>query len=113
MFQNGLLATFIPEFIMVVGYVLCLLAPSFNPQNSTTHQASVNVQVVNYEQQQSSVYQLSTFDFRTITAVDSEIKPSLPRYVKTTVFISYVSSFLLSNGLSFIDFSRPPPSLIF
>ena len=111
-FQNGLFATFIPEILMVIGYILCLLAPGIKSHNTSEDQAPVVALVSSYEQQkQISAYQLHTHYFQT-TEIVSDKKQLLPLFVKTITNITYESSFSTSNGLSYVDFSRPPPTII-
>ena len=50
MFQNGLLVTFIPEILMVLGYVLCLFTSGYKADNSTNDQISNIVIVASVEQ---------------------------------------------------------------
>jgi len=112
MFQNGLLGTFTPEIFMVIDFILCLLTPDFHPQNSSIEKAPVIILAVNFEHQQSFLYQLSTFDFQIATAEVHDIKFSLPGLIKKLIIISNISLFSTSDGLSYVDFSRPPTLLI-
>jgi hypothetical protein len=109
MFQNGLLVTFIPEILMVIGYVLCLFAPGLKPTNSSVDQSQVISQVVTVEQQiQSSVYQVSFSDFQTPEIVSEKTSFILPFVEKETTNTSDLN-FSTSDGLSYVGFSRPPP----
>ena len=110
MFQNGLLATFIPEILMVLGYVLCLLTPGFKSHNtSSVDQASVVTNVISFEKQnQISAYQVSIHDFQSVEPVpDSKQSPSY--FIEKAINFTSVSHFSTSDGLSYVDFSRPPP----
>jgi hypothetical protein len=109
MFQNGLLVTFIPEILMVLGYVLCLFAPGLKPVNSTVDQCTVISQVVTVEQQnQCAVYQASYSDFQ-IPEITPEKKQSILPFVEKEITNTSELNFSTSDGLSYVDFSRPPP----
>ena len=109
MFENGLLATFIPEILMVIGFVLCLFTPSFKAQNSSTEQIQVVVQLSSSEHHQISGYQLSISDFQTENQVVTDSKPPLPRFIEKKIRCESVYS--TADGINYVDFSRPPPSL--
>ena len=59
MFQSGLLATFIPEILMVIGFVFCLFTSGLNSKSSTiekypeSNQNSISVQNTPVFQQHS------------------------------------------------------------
>ena len=112
MFQNGLLVTFIPEILMVLAYLVCLFTPGFNSHNSNTEQAQIVAQVSTYVPQQITVYTVSTADFQIGAEIITDTKQSLPPVVGKDTHLSYESSFSTSDGLSYVDFSRPPPSLV-
>jgi hypothetical protein len=109
MFQNGLMATFIPEIIMVIGFVLCLLTPGFKEHNATPELAPVVAHLSTVEHRQATVYHLSAYDFQHATEVASEIRYSIPRIIKKSSEARFESPVSTSDGLSFTDFSRPPP----
>lgn len=113
MFQNGLLATFIPEILMVIGFVLCLLASAFKAADSSSAaQVSVVAQVISFEQQkQNSVYQVSVADFEITELVSDKKQFHLP-FVEKTINFTSESQFSTSDGLSYVDFSRPPPAFL-
>jgi hypothetical protein len=112
MFQNGLLATFIPEVLMVIGFVLCLFTPGFKPNNSTTEQAPIVAHVSVFQHQQTTTYDLSAYDFQLTAELVSTIRYSLPRFIEIAFFSTFEYQFSTSAGLSFVDFSRPPPTLL-
>jgi hypothetical protein len=109
MFDNGLLATFIPEICMVIAFILCLFTPGFKPDSAETRQAPLVAQVSSYEHQQTSTYQASAYDFHTASAEAPDTKSSLSRYIEKVVPVIFEFRFFTSDGLSFVDFSRPPP----
>ena len=112
MFQNGLLVTFIPEILMVIGYVLCLFVPGNPIQSSSTDQSPVTAHVITFHQQKHiSGYQVSVHDFQSVDILaDIELIPAY--FISTQIKRAPVSHFSTSDGLSFVDFSRPPPVTI-
>lgn len=112
MFQNGLLVTFIPEILMVIGYVLCLFASGNPSQSSSTVQDAATAQVITFDQQkQVSGYQVSIHDFQPFEAT-AEIQQTSAHFIPVTIKSAFESLFSTSDGLSFVDFSRPPPVIV-
>ena len=112
MFQNGLLVTFIPEILMVIGYVLCLFVTGKQPQSSSTVQNPATAQVITFDQQKHiSGYQVSVHDFQTVEPI-VEQKQTPVHFIPVTINRAFNSYFSTSDGLSFVDFSRPPPVVI-
>ena len=112
MFQSGLLATFIPEVLMVIGFVLCLFTPSFKASNSSTEQAPIVAHISTFERQQTATYELSAYDFQIVAESITKPTYSLPRFIETPIFNRFEYRFCTSDGLSFVDFSRPPPAFL-
>ncbi len=112
MFQNGLLATFIPELFMVIAFLLCLFTPGFQATDSTSEQAPIVAQVSSFERHQVLSYQLSAYDFHVKAEKNSHTELAVPPFVVKTILNSYESSFSTSDGLSYVDFSRPPPAFL-
>ncbi len=112
MFQNGLLATFIPEVLMVLGFILCILTAGFQSHNSTIEPSQSIAQISGYEPQQVSSYQLTYKDFQIEAEIIEECRQTQPYFIVKDSYIVYESPFSTSDGLSFVDFSRPPPSIV-
>jgi len=112
MFQNGLLASFIPEILMVLGYVLCLFTPSVKPQDSNNEPSAIVVQVSSGEHQQVSALQSTFTDFQSHAAFVADTKQLIPIFNPQVIPISYKSTFSISDGLSYVAFSRPPPCFL-
>ena len=112
MFQNGLLATFIPEILMVIGFVLCLFTPGYKSNNSRTEQTPIVAHVASFEQRQTITYELSIRDFQAVAESVQETVLSLQPYIDKQTPNRFEFKFSTSVGLSFVDFSRPPPSFI-
>lgn len=112
MFQNGLLVTFIPEILMVLGYVLCLFTSGFKAESTNIDQISNVVIVSTVEQQkQISSYQVSIHDYQTLEK--DTYTYQIPSYfIEKSINNTSVSNYSESDGLSYVDFSRPPPAFI-
>jgi len=112
MFENGLLATFIPEILMVIGFLFCLLAPNMDSASTTAELIPIVVQFSTVEKTQTSTYVASYSDFKQTQQVEiAEKQPILfPLTRSKTTFSEKL--FTISDGLSFYQFSRPPPSLL-
>ena len=113
MFQTGLLATFIPEVIMVLAFILCLLGPVKNDyrsgfQFSTEIVSMRGIELQLHRSNSSSVYH---FEFKIVQAAEVvEQCLILHPNVESFTFFDY-QHYELTNALSFVQFSRPPPSL--
>lgn len=112
MFQNGLLASFIPEILMVLAYLVCLFTPGFKSHDTSVEQTQIVAQVLSYTPQQISTYTVSTADFYIGNELITDTKQSLPPIVGKDTYLSYESSFSTSDGLRYVDFSRPPPIFV-
>jgi hypothetical protein len=112
MFQSGLLATFIPEVCMVIAFVLCLFTPGFKPVDSTSQQASIVAHVSSFEQRQTTTYRSSVYEFQAVVAPVPDKESSLSRYIEKVIPVTFEFCFSTSDGLSFVDFSRPPPAFL-
>ena len=109
MFQNGLLATFIPEIFMVIGFVMCLIAPGFQSNSSATERPIIVNQISSLEYQQNTKNQVATYYFQ-LTCDKPIAKQNLsPVFQVEKIKCGYNYHFSASFSLSFVDFSRPPP----
>ena len=111
MFENGLLASFIPELIMVLAYLICFVAPGFKHEKQKTNCAPKVIQTSAVQSKVISAYQVTKLDY----GADNHIVESLnafsvfPIPAKHTIFINL--GFFPSDGLNQIHFSRPPPTI--
>ena len=112
MFQNGLLATFIPEILMVLGYILCLITPGLKSDKTEVQHTQLVTRVTYSNQNQTTTYQLTSRDFQTTSEFIPESNQSLPHLIQQTVIVFSRSLDFTSDGLSYVSFSRPPPSFI-
>lgn len=112
MFQNGLLVSFIPEILMVIGYVLCLLTPAFKPQQSIVEPCATVVHVSTIEHSHISTYQSTFSEYQAHVEFVEDTKQQLTAFVQKRIPILYQSTFRPTEGLSYVDFSRPPPCFL-
>jgi len=112
MFENGLLATFIPEILMVMGFLFCLLAPNMDSASTTAELIPVVVQFSSVEKTPTSTYIASYSDFQQTQQIEiADKQPIL--FPQTELEMTFFEKlFLISDGLSFDQFSRPPPPLL-
>jgi len=112
MFDNGLFATFIPQILMFLGYVSCLLAPGLFSHENATISTPVIAQVISADIDQLSVNTVSTYEIHFSAPVIPMKQQALVSFpCKPEVhFLKFTST--LCAGISFEEFSRPPPSFI-
>jgi hypothetical protein len=112
MFQTGLLATFIPEVLMVIGYLVCLFVSNPTTESNTATIHATVVQSASIERVQVSTYSVSTSDFMFVEQpVIVDVAP--PLYCSTEPASPFLEPyFQLSGSLSYVQFSRPPPVFI-
>jgi len=112
MFQTGLLATFIPEVLMVLGYLLCLFVSNPTTESNTASIHATVVQSTSIERVQVSTYSVCTSDFQFVEQpVVVDLAPLI--YCSSepdTLFLE--PYFQLSGSRSYVEFSRPPPFFI-
>jgi len=111
MFECGLFATFIPEVLMVIGFVLCILTPAFNTNNSTVEQAPIVAHISTFERQETGTYIVSVCDFQADEFIPQK-NSSIPYFINKLIFNRLEYCFSTSDGLTFVDFSRPPPTFL-
>ena len=109
MFENGLLATFIPEFLMVFAYLFCLLVPGLKAEKQTANITPRIIQVSTVNSAVPSVYKVTQIHFYDHNlAIKPETKfPEYQLFEKLTVFTNHIVYPL--DGSNQVHFSRPPP----
>ncbi len=109
MFENGLFASFIPEFLMVLAYLFCLFVPGLKNEKQTSTLSPKIIQLTTAKPIMASVYQVTQNDFNNPhQAIYSEVTFHVYRLFETqTPFPTY--TVLPLNGLNIAHFSRPPP----
>lgn len=112
MFESGLLVTFIPEILMVIGYLLCLIVPQHSTNNSPLEYTTTVAHVSTVERAQTSTYSVSITDFYDTAIIILVESVQFHAFVQKSLGYFSVTPFGISAGLTFIQFSRPPPSVI-
>ena len=110
MFSNGLLSTFIPEILMVLGYFLCLFAPKFHANTTenivklTTLITSENLSVSST----SNTFIFTDFAPKYCTVKDKTDFLFFPKFF----IINFVGNITckLTKQIDYEYFSRPPPA---
>ncbi len=112
MFQTGLLATFIPEILMVIGYLLCLFVSNPSPETETVAINQIATYSSGFERVQASTYSVRTSDFQFVEQpVVVDVAPLI--YCSSEPDTLFVEPyFQLSDSRAYVQFSRPPPVFI-
>ncbi|HLP06328.1 MAG TPA: hypothetical protein VK152_12960 [Paludibacter sp.] len=112
MFENGLLASFIPQVLLVAGYLVCLFSGIFHSTAPAPEPQPVVVSVRATAHQQQKIYSVSIDEFMKMETgtIPSKFPSHNPKVALK--HRSVESLFQLSDSISFIRFSRPPPSVI-
>lgn len=109
MFDNVIFASFVPQILMLLGYLSCLF---LSLHLKSEQQPSESLQIIEHTQcnSQSTVSNISFFD--SIQVID-EIHSQKQLYLHCfTVLINYFPSLFFETGNDFLFslFSRPPPT---
>lgn len=108
MFQSFSFAAFIPEIIMVLAYVFCLCGQTKTVEKTdiVTDESKI---VKAHFKTSSSVYY---FDQQYIQPAENTIQKSIDFSLSESSIIPYQNFCRLTDCLSFVQFSRPPPSFL-
>ena len=109
-FQNALLATFIPDILMLIGYLFCLFAPGIQTEPSTPEVYSAVVLKISATQKINNSTFITThhdFKYEELAFPGLLKSPGIKLIEVQMAFKHFV--FKLSGGLTFEPFSRPPP----
>ncbi len=112
MFDNSIFASFVPQIIMLIGYLSCLLMPGYY---LSEQKAAVIAQQFEFTQSVSELpsVQATTFNYcyqqmdATVEEEKIQISPAVNSFV---YFVDFHID--LQNSFSFTLFSRPPPALV-
>ena len=110
MFQSGLLETFIPEILMVLGYLFCIFVPSNKVENETFNINSTIVHVTDHVRVQNENNSITTYDYQLIVEVEPELGV-IDYFPKEIAILFHPWKTYVSDRISFVQFSRPPPTL--
>jgi hypothetical protein len=113
-FESGLLATFIPEILMVLAFLLCLATPTLK---SDSLAENLPPKVIEFSQ--NTIYQSNFQHVYVITTLDLVAVNVIKQQA---IFVNYgfktnrqfLPTILLeiSDGIDYSNFSRPPPAFI-
>ena len=113
MFDNAIFATFIPQILMVLGFILCIAAPKFTPKTSTNFETFAEVKVIPFLAEIKQEKNVAHFFQHQITEKNSK-QIKFQEYFSTTpkiIKINYPDLAIRWREIEFISslFSRPPP----
>ncbi|VBB44266.1 hypothetical protein TRIP_D250032 [uncultured Paludibacter sp.] len=114
MFDNAIFASFIPQFLMILGFFSCIVAPSLSSKNNSEHLESISAtNAITYQVESQSKTKIFSFqEYQKSTK--KEVKINLSNYFSPTLettkivypdFIVHWRRFEIISSL----FSRPPP----
>ena len=109
MFENGLMASFIPEILMVLGFLFCLIFPGLKTEKLNNN-ISNEIQVSVSQQITSSVYNFSNHNSQPVQAIENEQTSQVCTFFRILYSVIQPTSHI-KDGLFHVLFSRPPPTL--
>ncbi len=109
MFENGLLASFIPEILMVLGYLFCLFAPNIKEKPQPDSNLVHIVQITSPKSNSSNILISNSFQYKQPASASAEEFTIASPAISGNIFFNYDP--LLPKGITFSLFSRPPPIL--
>ena len=110
MFDNGIFASFIPQILMVLGYISCLIAPKIFVEKDLHTLNAVEISLTSEEESVVSEKTAFYFDFNADCEIiqESDDANSWSNFPKVHLNIPY-RHLRANDGLFFSRFSRPPP----
>jgi len=110
MFDSGIFASFIPQILMVLGYVSCLIAPKiFVEKNSIAFEVT-EINITTIQEPVISEKTAFYFEYNLEKEIIEKSAPILCFYDQYTTVKIPCRKIYLNAGLSFSRFSRPPPA---
>lgn len=109
MFQTGLFATFIPELIMVMAYLLCLFIPANKNVESVVSEQIIYSNHSKFENQHINTYTVSSSDYNFYEAETTAVQVHKLFYYQISKIIFSKPVNFNSSEVLFQLFSRPPP----
>ena len=117
MFQSGLFATFIPEIIMVIAYLMCLFSLGISKSTITSENSNkkINITIIDANE----VSSINTFSYQSsivnnhcleFNVIHSQLPLKSENRILSFSFANHL--LILSEDLSYFQFSRPPPTLL-
>ena len=109
MFENGLLSTFIPEFLMVAVYVICLLFPGNKNQTDNSPVTSKIIHISNAHPTNGLVYKLTNRHF--FWGIDKVVNQGADFEFYNLSDFTASSQIYDSDTYRCVHICRPPPTL--
>ena len=112
MFDNSIFASFVPQIIMLIGYLSCLLMPGYSISEQKTTLISPQIEFTSSFSELPSVQTTTcNFCYQQMDATVEEEKIQICSAVNSIVYFVDLQ-IDLQNSFSFTLFSRPPPALV-
>lgn len=115
MFDNAIFASFIPQIMMVLGFISCIVVPKFTAKTSTDVDAFSEVKVFNFQENTKQEINVAHFSqYQNTNKTSHQIK--FQDYFSPTlaiIKINYPDLVVQWKKIEIIStlFSRPPPFL--
>jgi len=113
-FESGLLATFIPEILMVLAFLFCMATPTLKSNSLAENLPPKVVELSQTTISQANfqhVYVISSLDFVAVNAIKQEAIPVNYGFKTNRQFLPTLL-LKISDGIDYSNFSRPPPAFI-
>ena len=107
MFDNLLFSSLIPQFLMVFGFISCLIAPALSSPISTDEISVENKIVITTEN--NSVNQSTVTAYFSDFVTDETVKCIINPSYSSTLSVPFSEYPLLIFDVAFFHISRPPP----
>ena len=115
-FDNIIFASFIPQFLMFLGFVSCLIVPFFSAHQTTEaylpNEANLLEFSVNVEQKISTVHFYDFQDIQSDIILNDDTENPLIFEFYEYRYSKYNDNFRFSE-VNYTQFSRPPPLGVF
>lgn len=111
-FDNILFATFIPQILMFLGFMSCVIAPLFSANHHAEvifpNEPNLTEHTINIQQEATTVH---FFDFHKIQSKTPALNESGNGFISEFIIYRYpeICYHFRSADVSFAHFSRPPP----
>ena len=112
LFDNIIFSTFIPQILMVLGFVSCVTAPYFYPAQQSETELRIetkSAETVTANYSQSTTFRLADYQvFEKDVAASVDLSISFFNEIKRYIYPFIASSSTLT-GIGFQLVTRPPP----
>ncbi len=110
MFESSLFNYFIPEILMVIGYLFCMIGPNIHADKVTTELTPVTIQVSSETEVSANTYKLTYQDFQQVQCAGKPENKLFEAFETVDSFINFTYSGDISDGSKLSIFCRPPPA---